>query len=744
MLVQRRLHGVDDKFLITALLKKMINRGKKILTQTLTILLIVAIVLPVAFFSYFSYPKKSDAFIQCFLGGLMGNVKSKVAGIAGSIMAVPVVDQKNAAINEETQSNTGQLSTKECVLDFVVAVLGQTLIDQFTDSVVDWINNGFEGSPAFVSDPEEFFLDVGDQVAGEIIMEVAPELCSRFNLDILLQLGISYGGRYKDRIRCRLSDVIDGINSFSNGNFFSGGWNNWISVSQHSSNNRYGSFLDTEAELRLRVAGKTQQKRDLLSQGRGFLSKTQCVEWDNSEPKKCIKEKVVTPGSVIEVQVNEALPSGLRKLELADEINEIVGALVAQGMKQAFSSSGLAPAANQRRTGPSFQERYRLALTASTVTPPVGFPCARINDFVLGTNNAVMEKSVDSQGNRILIATSWTLAQLEQARNGCSNQYMNQSVGSAINQAGYNDPNNFPNPNSVDQNTISVAPRQNVTTQGTARKNDEDATTSSYGEATLELFRHYRASFGVDGIKAHIPGNYIGSVYTLGSPPWWEVSLTQSYPLEKIVIYPSTVLTGFTTPNTDFFRSLDDISIIIYGENGSSVTMPVPGNGQTSNPIEIKMCGAGETPENNSCFPKGATVSKVRMEGPGNCARPRYSCTIAFDELEIYARPYPRVVSAQSGSIEVGDLFNPISGMRVIDADGLPINQGFLLGGEGIFVTEVSDENKNTVPLNADGTVTFLRPGTYSIRYRISDSYGATMVYERNVTVFDDQTFNAG
>ncbi len=132
------------------------------------------------------------------------------------------------------------------------------------------------------------------------------------------------------------------------------------------------------------------------------------------------------------------------------------------------------------------------------------------------------------------------------------------------------------------------------------------------------------------------------------------------------------------------------------------------------------------------------------MEGPGNCARPRYSCTIAFDELEIYARPYPRVVSAQSGSIEVGDLFNPISGMRVIDADGLPINQGFLLGGEGIFVTEVSDENKNTVPLNADGTVTFSKPGTYSIRYRISDSYGATMVYERNVTVFDDQTFNAG
>ena len=37
---------------------------------------------------------------------------------------------------------------------------------------------------------------------------------------------------------------------------------------------------------------------------------------------------IKTPGSVVETQINNALPSGMRQLELADEINEAVGAVV--------------------------------------------------------------------------------------------------------------------------------------------------------------------------------------------------------------------------------------------------------------------------------------------------------------------------------------------------------------------------------------------------------------------------------
>ena len=58
---------------------------------------------------------------------------------------------------------------------------------------------------------------------------------------------------------------------------------------------------------------------------------------------ECIKYgPTKTPGSVIESQLSNVLGSGLRQLELADEFDEMVGALVGQMVKNVvFGAQGL-------------------------------------------------------------------------------------------------------------------------------------------------------------------------------------------------------------------------------------------------------------------------------------------------------------------------------------------------------------------------------------------------------------------
>jgi len=62
-----------------------------------------------------------------------------------------------------------------------------------TDSVVDWINHGFNGSPAFIQNPGGFFIDAADQITGAFIANSGPlaSLCNGFGLDIRLSLAMN-------------------------------------------------------------------------------------------------------------------------------------------------------------------------------------------------------------------------------------------------------------------------------------------------------------------------------------------------------------------------------------------------------------------------------------------------------------------------------------------------------------------------------------------------------------------------
>ncbi len=291
-----------------------------------------------------------------------------------------VTDPGNTVQNTITAANsvvssasTYSLQLKEFVLDGLLNVLVKQVIRQMTQSVVNWINSGFEGSPSFLQNPGAFFLDVADQVTGAFLAKYGgplTALCSPFSLDIQIALRFKYHPNVMKRYTCTLNTIIKNsknavenasINGFTAGDFKQGGWPAFVSLSTEPQNNVYGAYLQAEADLSWRVASARSQQKEEISQGKGFLSWKKCKD-DGSEEalyaKKDLEKtekgseeefyakqevnkhqtcEVQTPGSVISSSLENQLGSGLRQLELADEINEIVNALVAQLITQVLT-----------------------------------------------------------------------------------------------------------------------------------------------------------------------------------------------------------------------------------------------------------------------------------------------------------------------------------------------------------------------------------------------------------------------
>jgi hypothetical protein len=312
---------------------------------------------------------------------------------------IPTIDWANIAQTTMTAISTGlsriyahMISLKEYVLDNAAYYLARILIRQLTQSIVDWINSGFNGNPSFLEDPKDFLRAGADRTIGELIYDTDLRfLCKPFEINVRLALGLQYSP-FQDKVRCRLSDVLvnsegavtETYNKFMNGDFIGGGgWDTWLQVTTVPQNNQLGAMLIAQAELDARLDGEEKQKSEELSWGGGLLSQKQCeqitynadgteksrisytgdarfpptqgqtsagdgIAYSSStynivssdtysrgglpgtpEYKGSVKQvcKIVTPGSLTQDLLQKAVGADLAQLQVADEINEIVGAL---------------------------------------------------------------------------------------------------------------------------------------------------------------------------------------------------------------------------------------------------------------------------------------------------------------------------------------------------------------------------------------------------------------------------------
>ena len=286
--------------------------------------------------------------------------------------AVPVYDKATAALKDV-----------KCKWDGIAWQMAQVVLQELTSSVVNWINSGFEGSPAFLTNPEGFFLDAADQATGAFIANAGPlsGLCSPFSLDIRLSLALGQASTY-NRYTCTLGTIIknsrggggvnvsvdqspngatlgditsgdvlnksgaisvngSSVNGFMSGDYSQGGLPAFLALTTEPQNNAFGASLQAQSDLQMRVLAKQNAINNDLNRGGGFLSWQKCQNVPDSSGGGSSASRQVcrteTPGSVISASLNKELGVPTDRLNLTNSINQIVSALFSQLITRVLS-----------------------------------------------------------------------------------------------------------------------------------------------------------------------------------------------------------------------------------------------------------------------------------------------------------------------------------------------------------------------------------------------------------------------
>lgn len=291
------------------------------------------------------------------ISGLVDTAVGEVTDVVADIVSVPVSNDPLEREVEKNRKENQLLRNKEVAQgptilgipilpswDALGYCIINTMIEYISESTIRWINGGFQGNPVFVDNFGQFFKDLADVETATFLNELsAPDfLCDPYRVSIQTGLITAhadpyYQPEYRGRLgtgrvtgygKCNFDQAQVRLDAYVSGNYQSfqqGGWNSWYQLTQNPSNNIYGSYLQAQRQLNQRVAGRQNVAQTELNINEGFLS------------FKDDKNRITTPGKIIQTQVENRLNIPENRLVLAREFDEVVNALVDRLVKIALN-----------------------------------------------------------------------------------------------------------------------------------------------------------------------------------------------------------------------------------------------------------------------------------------------------------------------------------------------------------------------------------------------------------------------
>ena len=282
-------------------------------------------------------------YFEGFIEGFFDEIFGTVVGILQD--SVPVNETNYQLLNdtEQTAEKTAEIVFKECVLDPIIWVIKRLLINFITQSILDWINDGFDNGPVFLTDIGGFFRDLAFTAFNTFLASSGLDqwLCSPFQNDVrqtVSQIGqrTNYGPTGQNI--CSLQDYVGGMGvdagyarmvNQGDLDFIGGGIPAAMGLAIDS-NNAYGSFFEVQSEAANRAKRNVNEEATLLSYGDGYFSDKCDLNGDG-------RREACTPGQLISKQIDDWLGGGLGQLEVADEIAEVLSELLASLVSNIFN-----------------------------------------------------------------------------------------------------------------------------------------------------------------------------------------------------------------------------------------------------------------------------------------------------------------------------------------------------------------------------------------------------------------------
>jgi hypothetical protein len=334
--------------------------------KTVSKILLLSFLIPIVFFVIPTPKAHAQLEVQDILAEeSLDSISLDTSDIAASTDDTAANTSLIAISTAIIAKNTTANEVQQYWLKALAWQFAKLIVKQITAQTVNWINSGFNGNPAYVTDPGQFFTNIGDQtVVGYLGTQgiLLNQICTPFKAPIRLALIENYM-QESQMGQCSIQKIIKNYDAFTQ-DFSQGGWDGWFQITQNMQNNPYGAYLQAQDQLSQKIASQVGKYQQQLNWGQGFLSyescsnSTQTGSYTVSEPdangnlqmtsaggstaqsQDC---KTETPGSVIKEQLGKTLGSAMDQLNLVNDINQIVSALMVQGIKGIFGgiSSGL-------------------------------------------------------------------------------------------------------------------------------------------------------------------------------------------------------------------------------------------------------------------------------------------------------------------------------------------------------------------------------------------------------------------
>ena len=284
----------------------------------------------------------------------------KASADAVTPFTIDIIAELNTALTNSSTTSTSIATWKGVFTEVIknaLKIVAKKAMKKMTESTVNWINQGFEGKPLFLDDPESFFTKIGDDTIIETVNEIGDDLDNYPWGKELAQNKVREARTKKKSTTKGRIGVFD-LNTRFNLNspeeierFYSdtrvGGWDGWTAMVNNPNNNAIGFDLALSNDLQKQTAQKTDNWEKSI-QGM-FLPTQECAnpkgmtreeedelrEADDSaayEAGRCKSWKDTTPSSLVASKISSALTSGDRQTELSmalgNSLSQVFNALL--------------------------------------------------------------------------------------------------------------------------------------------------------------------------------------------------------------------------------------------------------------------------------------------------------------------------------------------------------------------------------------------------------------------------------
>lgn len=258
--------------------------------------------------------------LSCSVGSILANaIQGAISNVVGSLVG-SILGQEVPTINRPERSATvGKTIFGIPVLpswDAIAYCLVNTTIAYIAQSTVNWANNGFQGSPAFVTDPGRFFQSIADIETQRFIQGLTGVgICQPFQQSLQRNIATNYLSTYPQQAKCTYNQT--GVNPQAN--VLSGkgptAYGDLLALTQLQ-NTPFGSQILADAQINSIISIQQGIQKFNLQNGNGFLSSLD----KNGQ--------ISVPGSIIFQQLGQRLGVPLDRVTQATKFDQVITELI--------------------------------------------------------------------------------------------------------------------------------------------------------------------------------------------------------------------------------------------------------------------------------------------------------------------------------------------------------------------------------------------------------------------------------